>query len=317
MNKRDVVLGLLDASRTPEYIPAAFFLHFDPAYHCGEAAVLKHLEYFRSTGMDFIKIQYEHPFPRIPAIQTADDWGQMPFYKLDFFEQPLRVVEGLMKAAKKDALVVQTLYSPFMCAGHAAGSEQVLTQHIEENPETVKRGMEAVTESLRGFVRECIRLGVDGFYHSTRGGEAGRFGDPSLFDACVRPYDLTLMKEIDQACDFNILHICDYRLPYASLDPYLDYPGDVVNCSLELTGRTVSAKEVVQKFQRPFMGGMHRKGILATGTHEEIHAAVEAVCRKAPDRFILGADCTVPSGIDWGNLRTAIDTAHGFRNFSF
>ncbi len=312
MNKRDLVFSLLEPGGAPETIPAAFFLHFDPAYHRGEAAVLKHLEYFHRTGMDFVKIQYEHVFPRIPSITRPEDWARIPFYGLDFFEEPLKVVEGLVKAARREAPVILTLYSPFMCAGHTVG-DFFLTRHIQENPEAVKRGMEAITASLMGFVKQCIRLGLDGFYTSTQGGEAGRFNSPELFDECVRPYDLALMQEVNRACPFNILHICDYALPYADLSRFVNYPGQVVNCSLELTGGPITAKEAARMFNRPFMGGMQRKGVILSGSKEEIRAAVRAVCADAPPRFILGADCTIPSEVDWENLRIAIEAAHTFR----
>lgn len=313
MNKRDLILSLLHDPTPPETIPAAFFLHFDPAYHRGEAAVLKHLEYFRSTGMDFVKIQYEHAFPRLPFLRRPADWANMPFYDLDFYAEPLRVVDGLVKAAKSEALVVLTLYSPFMLAGQAAGDQQVVVNHIEENPEAVKQGMQVITESLMGFVKACIRLGLDGFYTSTQGGEAGRFSSPHFFDACVRPYDLALMDEINRVCAFNILHVCDYHLPYADVSPYAAYPGHVANCSLDLTGGQLTPRQAADLFGRPFMGGLDRKGVLATGSPAEIRQAVEAVCAQAPERFILGADCTLPAGTDWENLRVAIQAAHAFR----
>jgi len=311
MNKRDAVLSLLDPGQEPAYIPAAFFQHFAPEYHRAPGAVQKHLEYFRATDMDFVKIQYEHTFPPIAEIRRPEDWSKMPFYKLDFYEPPLRVVEGLIREAKKEALVVLTLYSPFMLAGQVVGGD-LLTRHIQENPLAVQRGMQIIAESLMGFIKECIRLGLDGFYTSTQGGEAGRFEDRALFDQCIRPYDLALMAEINRSCIFNILHICDYHLPYRDLSPYRDYPGHVVNSSLELTGGEISAKEVARLFKRPFMGGLNRKSIFATESKEEIRKAVEKVCRDAPDRFILGADCTIPGDTDWSKIRTAIDTAHTF-----
>ncbi len=309
MNKRDAVLNLLDPGCQPEYIPAAFFLHFDPIYHRGQAAVDKHIEYFRHTGMDFVKIQYEHSFPHIPDIQRPKDWAKMPFYELDFYEEPLRVVEGLVKAAKPEALVVLTLYSPFMLAGQAIGAETV-NEHIKQDPDAVTRGMQIITDSLMGFVKECVRLGLDGFYTSTQGGEVGRFEDPALFNHCVRPYDLALMEEINRSCIFNILHICDYHLPYHDLAPFVDYPGHIVNTSLETTQGEISAKEVSQMFNRPFMGGLNRKGALANGSPEEIRQAVEETIRDAPERFLLGADCTVPANTPWENLRLAIAHAH-------
>jgi uroporphyrinogen decarboxylase len=311
MNKRDAVLSVIDPTQTPNYIPAAFFLHFDPAHHRGQAAVDRHLEFFRYTDMDFVKIQYEHGFPSNPEIQRPEDWVKMPFYDLDFYAEPLKVVEGLVKAAKPEALVILTLYSPFMFAGHIVG-ETTLTGHIKENPQAVKRGMEVITSSLMGFVKECIRLGLDGFYMSTQGGEHGRLDDAELFDQAVRPYDLALMEEIQRACIFNILHVCDYRLPYADLSPFVNYPGHVVNSSLQLAGGKTSAAEVAQLFGRPFMGGLDRLGVIAKGRHDEIQDVVEDVLRDAPERFILGADCTVPSETPWDNLRLAIALAHQF-----
>jgi uroporphyrinogen decarboxylase len=311
MNKRDLVLSLLDPAHSRSYTPAAFFLHFDPACHRGQAAVDKHLEYFRFTGMDFVKIQYEHTFPVLDHIQRPADWVKMPLYQEDFFEPPLKVVEGIVKAAKAEALVIMTLYSPFMCAGHAVGAERML-QHIHEDPEAVKKGMQIVTESLMNFVTGCIRLGVDGFYTSTQGGETHRLADPALFNDLVRPYDLALMNEIDRACIFNILHICDYTGDYASLQLFLDYPGHVINCPLNVGGRPISGQEVTRLFGRPYMGGLDRKGILTSGNPAQVCAAAAAALESAPKRFILGADCTVLPGTPWENLRTAIETAHQY-----
>lgn len=309
MNKRDQVLTLLDPARTPAYTPAAFFLHFDPACHRGQAAVDKHLEYFRYTGMDFVKIQYEHTFPRLETIQRPADWAKMPPYKADFFEPPLKVVEGIVKAAKSESLVIITLYSPFMCAGHAVGADRML-QHIHQDPEAVKKGLQIVTDSLMAFVKACIRLGVDGFYTSTQGGETHRLADPALFNALVKPYDLALMNEIDRACIFNILHICDYSGDYADLSRFLDYPGHVVNSPLRLAGGPLHLKEVARLFNRPVMGGMDRKGPLSGGSTSEVRDEALAVLKSAPPRFILGADCTVLPGTPWENLRTAIQAAH-------
>lgn len=312
MNKRDAVLSFLDTHSRPDYIPAAFFLHFDPACRSGQAAVDKHLEFFHYTGMDFVKIQYERKFPPIAEIKTPDDWAKMPEYGLDFYEEPLKVVDGLVRAAGKEALVILTLYSPFMFAAQTAGYDTV-TRHIRQDPEKVKIGMHRITNSVMRFVKECILLGLDGFYTSTQGGEAGRFSDTFSFDQCIRPYDLELMEEINQRCVFSILHVCDYQLPYSSITRYADYPGQVVNASLELTGGRITTREAAKIFKRPFMGGLDRLGVLAKGSPAEVKAAAESVLRDAPERFILGADCTVPADTNWDNLKTAIDTAHNWQ----
>ena len=147
MNKRDALLSVLESSKPQEYVPAAFFTHFPPEYHGGQAAVEKHLEFFRFTGMDFIKIQYERKFPPVPQIRRPEDWAKIPFYDLEFYEPQLQAVEGLVKAAKSEALVLCTLYSPLMCAGHTTSHETV-TAHLSEDPDAVAKGLERVVVPL-------------------------------------------------------------------------------------------------------------------------------------------------------------------------
>jgi uroporphyrinogen decarboxylase len=312
VNKREKVLSLLDKSQPPGTIPAAFFIHFPPDCRSGQAAIDKHVEYFRYTGMDFFKIQYEFAFPRRSEIQSPDDWHKMPVYGPEFFQDQLDVVRGLVQAAKGEALVVQTLYSPFMSAGHTVGTE-AFTEHLKTDPDKTTAGMEAITESTLWFVRACIKLGVDGFYASTQGGEGYRFDDPVLFAQYIKPYDLAVMNEINQACPFNILHVCDYTGGYDDLTPFLDYPGHVVNSPLTVGAQTMTPTEASEFFGRPYMGGLDRHGTLVSGSPDEIQAAAREVLADAPERFILGADCTLPGDINWDNIKTAISTAHQYR----
>lgn len=309
MNKRDLLFSVIDPKARPAGIPAAFFLHFDPAYHLGQPAVDKHLEYFRYTGMDFVKIQFELPFPRQPDIQKPADWDKLPFFTLDHYEPMLKVVEGLVNAARQEAPVILTLYSPYMLINNMVGAETA-TRLMQEDPDAYRDAIDRVTESLLAFVRAAIKAGLDGFYHSTQGGEANRLPDPHLFAACVRPSDLAIMVEINRACPFNILHVCDYNAPYDDLTKFQDYPGHVVNTSLDLAGKEVTAREVSRLFGRPFMGGLERLGIISKGTPEQIRTAVNAAISAAPERYILGADCTVPAQTPWDNLRLAIQIAH-------
>jgi uroporphyrinogen decarboxylase len=309
MNKRELVLQVLDESKQQTYIPAAFFLHFDPKFHRGQAAIEKHLEYFRFTDMDFVKIQYETVFPFREEIRKPEDWLQMPQYGMDFYQDQVEIARGLVQAAGKEALVIQTLYSPFMCAGHTVGGERLM-QHLLENPQPVRKGIEIITESLRTFVRACIAAGVDGFYHSTQGGETSRLEGSALFEECVKPFDLSLMNEINEKCEFNILHVCDYVDGYTDLTPFLDYPGDVVNCSLKLGDQHLNPQQIVEMFGRPFMGGVERLGTIQNGSPSDVQEMTRSILVTAPERYMLGADCTIPSTVDWENIRAAIQVAH-------
>ncbi len=308
--KRELILRLINENKPQEYYPAGFFIHFGKGYQTGESAIQKHLEYFRYTDMDFMKIQYEKEFPKIPGIQKPSDWSSMPLYGKDFYEEPLAVIKGILKEAKKEAPVIATFYSPFACAGHTT-SDEMITRHLEEDPELTRKGLEIITESLLIYVKECIKLGVDGFLQSTQGGEGGRFTEASLFTDYIKPFDLVAGREMEAGCSTNILHICDHSGNYDDYSNFVDYPGHIINSSLDLTsGRTISSREMFQLFNKPFMGGMHKRGIMVSGTQNEISSEVGRVLSQAPEKFVLAASCTLPGNIDWANIKTAVDKAH-------
>jgi uroporphyrinogen decarboxylase len=291
-DKRTALLNLGNAGLPQGGVPAAFFLHFDKGFRSGQAAIDKHVEFFRFTEMDLVKVQFEVEFPRL-EMKCPSDWAKIPALSRAMFENQIEVVHGLVESLGKEALVVLTLYSPFMIAGEIGGAE-TLRGHMEEDLDAVRPGIERITEGLLDFVRACIKVGVDGFYHSTQGGENRRFSDPALFDQGVKPYDLVVMEEINRRCPFNILHICDYHRAeyggYDDLTQFFDYPGHIVNCSLE----GMNPSLISTMFRRPFMGGMDRRGVLSTGTESAARTAARSALSEASDRFILGADCTVP-----------------------
>lgn len=308
MQKRDIMLDLIHGGASAGYTPAAFFLHFDPQYHSGRAAIERHLQFFRHTGMDFVKVQFEQALPRRDITSPAD-WARAPRLTEEDCEPTVSVVRGLIEAAGREALVLLTLYSPFMWARRLAG-EEVLREHLRQHPDQVAAGLAICTENVLTLVRACLRAGVDGFYASTQGGEAHRFGRSEIFAQRIKPTDLAVWDAI-AACRCNILHICDYEGGYDDLTPFLDYPGQIVNCALEVGGRRMTPAEAAALFGRPFMGGLERKGVLATGTPAEVRRAAQAVLAQAPERFLLAADCTVPADTPWDNLKAAIDVAHG------
>lgn len=298
----------------PAYVPAGFFMHFGVR---GDAAVKAHLDYFRATGMDFVKIQFDEQQLQLPSnvqIKVPRDWTRIPILGETWFEPSLYLLKNLIKEAKSEALIIQTLYSPYQMAKQAV-PWNVLVAHVKEDAESVCRGMENVTLSLLNFVRAATRLGVDGFYTCTQGGETNRIADRALFSRTVKAYDMLLYKEVAQLVPYNILHVCDYDGSYEEFDlRFQDYPGQVVNVPLAADHKPLSLRQAADIFKRPIMGGLDRHGVLSTGRPDEVQRATLEVLRNAPANFILGANCTVDRKISLENLRTAITTAHEFRS---
>jgi len=288
LTKRDRLLTYVKSKGERTYTPAAFFLHF-------------------------VKIQFEIDFPT-HEVKSPTDYKSISPLSPTIFDKQFRVVKSLLDSMKREAVVVLTLYSPFMVLGRMVGAEK-LNAHLEEDPSAVAPAIEKVADELLEFVKECEVLGIDGFYHATQGGESRRFKNPETFTKYIKPTDLHIMKVTDRICPFNILHICDYHKDfgnYSDLQPFLDYPGTVVNVSTEIGDRHLTPTELSDYFGRPFMGGLDRLGPIATGTPDEARAAAKEVLSGAPPRFILGADCTVAAETPWENLHAAVDEAHHF-----
>ena len=117
---------------------------------------------------------------------------------------------------------------------------------------------------------------------------------------------------VNDACIFNILHICDYHGGYEDIDHFVDYPGHVVNCNLSVGSKEMTPRDVSALFNRPYMGGMERKGIIAGGDADQVRREVQRLLAQMSDRYILGADCTLPNDVNWDNIRTAIAAAHEY-----
>ena len=260
--------------------------------------------------MDILKVQFEQILSSTVSITEPEDWANIPPCPADFFEPTLHVVRELVRAVKSEAPVIVTLYSPFMWFRYLAEAD-VINSNFKEDPEAMKKGLDIFTDYIQTFVRACKQAGVDGFYASTQGGEAFRFKDTDIFQKYIKPSDLAVWEEIKDA-PLSILHVCDYHGSYDDLTPFLDYPGQIISCGLNVGGQSLSPKQMSELFKRPFMGGIERLGTIADGTPDIIRRLVTDLLADAPDRFILGADCTVPGETPWENLKTAIDAAHQY-----
>lgn len=308
-NKRELILSVLDQSKPNAYVPAAFFLHFD--HKLGAKAVQDHVNFFRATNMDIVKIQYEIVVPRLD-IKTPDDWKKVPVYGADFFEPQLSTIEDLANQLKGEALVFPTVYSPVALLHQTVGDGFV--ELVKKDPKAAQTALNNITESIINYIKAARQRGADGFYISSQGGDDKTFGKTKVFTEYVRPFDKKISEVANEIAPVNILHICDYGSSYGTIDDYTDYPASIINPPIHVGKGSLDLKHVAEVFKRPVFGGLDRLGVIANGSLEEAKAAVDKVLENAPDNFILGADCTVPSSTDYDKLRAVIDYAHNWRS---
>ena len=315
VNSRERILQVLDQSRPNEYVPAAFFLHFENKL--GRKAVQDHKDFYHATNMDFVKVFYEISVPKVDIL-SGKDWAKVPVYGEDFFEPQVAVIADLAREFGGEAFILPTVYSPLALAGQTLGfgNRKNLKKLIEEDPKAFGQAIKNLSLSIENYLRAARKHGADGFYVSSQGGD-GNSLTPEVWNKYVRQWDKHVSEVAAEIGEINILHICDYGTPFKNAEAlyaFADYPASIINVPLNFSdGSTLNLKEAQKRFGRPIFGGLERLGVIATGTVEEAKAAVDKVLENASPNFILGADCTVPGDTDWDKLRAVIDYAHTWR----
>jgi len=312
VTKRDRILQVLDQSKPNEYVPAAFFLHFPDKL--GDKAVQEHIEFFKATNMDIVKIQFEQVLPQ--NVSTPEGLDSIPVYDEDFWAPQIEVIRKISAELHDSALVFPTVYSPVallrQAYGYDKGAEDFIAL-LQVDRARTERALANVEKSIENYISAAKKNGADGFYVSSQGGDTMNLGQTDLWETIFRRYDKRVSEFADSIADINILHICDYGSSYVELDSFSDYPASIINPPIHLENGEVDLKHIAEVFGRPVFGGLDRLGVIANGTIEEAKAAVDEVLANAPANFILGADCTVPSETDYARLREIIDYAHNWR----
>ena len=310
--KRELLSQFLNPNAKHDYVPAAFFLHFPDKL--GEKAALEHIEYFRATNMDFVKIQYEQVVPKV--VTKAADFANVPVYDEDYWAPQVAVIKQIADSLKEGAFILPTVYSPLSLVRQSVDFSirgEEFKKLLTENPELTEKAFANIEKSIENYISAARKAGADGFYVSSQGGDTKSLAGTTLWNDFVRKYDKKVSEYAYSVSDLTILHVCDYGSSYKELDSYADYPSTIINPPIHLEEGEVDLKHIAEVFKRPVFGGLDRLGVVAKGSIEEAKAAVDKVLSNAPDNFILGADCTVPGDTEYSRLRTIIDYAHTWR----
>ncbi|MFW5714413.1 MAG: uroporphyrinogen decarboxylase family protein [Brevefilum sp.] len=301
MNKIERVRAAL-AGETPDRVPASFWFHFPEEKAHGEGAVQAHLDYYRQADLDFLKIMNEHPYQVETVIKNPVDWRKIKPAPLtsDFYQAQLDEIKMITDELGGECLTTTTIFNPFSSGNHCSGKK--VTEHLKTDPESVNIGLATIAESLAEFAVACLEAGADGIYFSAQGGEADRF-EEDIFLKAIKPHDLTVLNVVKNQSAFNILHICRDNI---RLHLYSNYPGNVVNWAATAQNN-IPLTAGKKLFDRTLLGGMDTRGVIVDGSLEEIEARVHTILDEfGTQRLILGADCTLPTGIDIERIHAAV-----------
>lgn len=308
MNKITRVRAVLSGEK-PDRVPASFWFHFPKEKAHGKAAVKAHLEYYRQSGCDFLKIMNEHPYRVETEIRNPSDWRKIKPAPLssDFFQEQLDEIKMLTDELGGECLTTTTIFNPFSSGNHASGKK--VTEHLKMDSDSVNIGLGIIAESLAEFSLACIEAGADGIYFSAQGGEADRFEEDAFLEY-IKPHDLKVLNAVKDRGELNILHICKDNI---RLHLYSNYPGNAVNWAAT-SKHNIPLTAGKRLFNRTILGGMDNRGVIVSGSPEEIEKQVHDILAEfGLENLILGADCTLPTEINIDNIRAAIEATKTFQ----
>lgn len=291
-------------------VPMGFWHHFPPEVDLGQEMIDEHLKLYRETEMDMIKVMcdgfFNYPNPYINEVTCADDWfaltplGEEHPFIMEQVKRAKQIVEGM----NGECCVFYNVFCP-MSLMRFGTSEELLMQHLRENPKAVCHAFTVIAEDIKALVRKLFEeAGCDGIYYCVQNAEEFRFSVEE-YRSLVTPAELDVLKYANTFSDNNILHCCGWAGDKNRVEVWKDYPAKVVNWATYIEGMTL--REGQEFFgNRCVLGGFdnRKEGILYAGTRKEIEDEVERIIKETGDvGVIIGADCTLPSDIDINRIK--------------
>lgn len=309
MNSIDRVKAAINDENI-DRLPMGFWYHFDPAtYGSIEDTVKVHEAYFNETQMDILKIMNENLFPYDVKIEKPSDFRRIetPTAKSKFIVQQKETVKRIVDKLGDKAFLLMTLHGTMASAWHARGGSDgysegsfLLADYIREDGASMEELFKKITEAMNILMHEVKDSGIEGIYYSALGGESYLVTDEE-YAKFIKPYDYDMNKTADELFDYNFFHICK---DVVNLERFKDMPGKVFNWgehhdnpSLEEGAKIFEGKAILGGFD-------NSQGVIVNGTKEELKAHLVGVKERMKNtKFLVGADCTLPSNIDLQQIR--------------
>lgn len=223
-------------------------------------------------------------------IHNANDWRKLkplPLTTPAFAEQ-FQLIELIRKDMPKRTPLIMTVFLPLDMAEKLVDrNPQLLKQHIEEDPDSVRHAVEVFTETFVPFVRKVAASGVDGIYFSTKWANHRKLA-PETYRRLTRDADLQVIAEA-KGLWCNFLHLCEDEIQLREL---ADYPVQVFHWDTRTPGNPnfATARESLSGA----LGGGVDAATLAEGTPAEVEAVARDAIRQTEGRgFLLGPGCSV------------------------
>lgn len=311
MDKYTRVMRALDG-KSVDRPPVSFWFHFFDELRVGQACVDAHVDYYRQSDIDFIKVMsdgyFEYPIPA--HIENAADWYTLkPLDRLDpYIVEQVERMKGIRQAVGEECPVFYSVFAPFSSIRFGT-SDDLVMKHLQENPDAVLYALNVIAETNALLAELLITEGgSDGIYYCLQGGEQNRF-TAEQYKQWISPSDRYVLDHINRFSDNNLLHFCGWAGIKNHLDVWREYPAKAVNWAIFI--EEMGLKEGQQYFGgKAVIGGFdNREGsLLYTGSQEEITQYVNQLRDEFKgEGLLIGADCSISADVERSQVKKVVN----------
>lgn len=245
------------------------------------------------------------------SIKEDSDWEKLKVNsaKEGALADAVLAVKELAERFKGEAPVIPTVFNPLTTAIKMSGDKMFV--HMRRSPDKFKKGIEVITETTIGLVKEMIKAGADGIFFASQLGTYDRMSveEYKLFG---RPYDLAVLEEVQGKTWFNIMHMHGMAPMFELLE---EYPVQAINWHDRLVD--IKLKDGRAKSDKIIIGGVDEINTLVNGSEEEIRDQIlDAIEQVEDGRLILGPGCCVPLNVAEDRLEIVKNIASSIELYS-
>lgn len=276
----------------PDRPPVSVWLHFASEHLPPERVAELHAAYQRAYDWDFVKVMNDYRLPLVDARGGLASPEALEALEAIGADRPplstqLEVIRRLRRELGPDVPIVETLFDPLQTLLRSAGSSVLAL--VRQQPRAAGRALDAVTETLRGYIGRLAEAGADGVFYSvnwaTRPGVGGL--EDREFRSLVEPRDRELLGAAEGLV--RIAHVHGTELDFGRVS---GYPVEAFNWSHRHT--VPSLAEARDLTDRALIGGIDEVAFASQTLGEAELGIRRAVAEAGRGGLIVGPGCTVP-----------------------
>ncbi|MFP4545497.1 MAG: uroporphyrinogen decarboxylase family protein [Methanomassiliicoccales archaeon] len=246
-------------------------------------------------------------------VKEAEDWEKLEpidVHKQGRMNVTIEAVRIIRDELGDDVSIMPYIPSPITSSTHIRPMEEVMMDIIL-NPDLLKSGLEAITETTIAYMDAVVEAGADGvLYAPTRASAEIITGDQ--YEEFGAVYDRQVLSSLKQQDGMNILHVCGVEPLFEML---ADYP-NANGINWWDMGSDLNIAEAKERYGERvcLVGGLDQTNELLYGTEEEIKQQAKGSLEAGFDGtgFILAPGCEISPENSLDRVRAAVEAAREF-----